>query len=174
MDENKQYCFLNDLDEAASNEEANYSNISQISRTSSIVNSVKILSEDHFIVRLIIYAVFCNPFIKFITSLLKFNENTKNLHYNTENENIENVISSKEKKTINTFLTFFLLISDIIILSMINEFYIKVFLFFINNLYLLYFSYSMFKEEFESTTNNYFINKMESSTWHELINKLNI
>jgi hypothetical protein len=154
--ENKEYFKLidpiDDLQSSTTQDESIIESISEISRTSCMVSSVKNLTKQNAYFKWIIYAIFCNPFIKLLIhifykmNIFKFED--FDIGYNP---NIEDLLSEKEKTTLTMFVLGLLSLFNILIVFLVRDFGFKLLLLTVNNMYLLLFAYTKYQEEKNNT-----------------------
>jgi hypothetical protein len=166
--QDKNYIFLADENENQCEGELQLIqdlNSSHMSRTSTIISSVKTISEYSYVAKIFVYIVFCNPFIKLITNT--FYKRISQLSDN-ENENIENILNQKEKKIISYTIVSLLMVFNLIIMIMINEYHLKAGILFVNNIYLFYFAFNLYNEEFKFNTDK---GKIKPISWEILMSQ---
>ncbi len=142
--------IIDPIDESDISTEGNTlgNNLTEISRTASVVQSVKKLSHENPYVRMVVYAIFCNPFIKLLINvfykLKLFRQEDFDKH---DERNVEDILTSNEKTNLTLFVLGILSIFNILIICFVKDFGLKVFILFVNNMYLLFFTYTKYREE---------------------------
>jgi hypothetical protein len=139
---------MDDLQEDQTQDNTLIQSISEINRSSCVVSSVKTLTKQNAYFKLVLYAIFCNPFIKLLIhifykmNIFKFED--FDIGYNP---NIEDLLSQKEKASLTMFVLGLLSLFNILIVFFVRDFGFKVLLLVVNNMYLLLFAYTKYQEE---------------------------
>jgi hypothetical protein len=145
LDSNMQYIEITQ----SNNEESELSNIkndSFISTKSKVLNSVRrIKIKDNMIGRILTFLVYCNPLLRFIINLS--NKNKCKSEEEKTQEDFNQLLSQKEKDVVINLVVIMLLIFNLVIIFSGMEYHHKVFVFFINNMYLLYFVFDIYRSE---------------------------
>ena len=105
------------------------------------------------------------------------NSNDTEIFWINDFENLNNILTNKEKRNLSIFIISILLIFNLAIYLMINQLHLKVAIFFINNLYLIYFTFNHYIDNKQINEENTSItdqknekNEYTNLEWDNLLN----
>ena len=117
---------------------------SNLSNLSIIVDKVKSSSERNIFLKFLFFIIYCNPFVKFLL-------NTVYIHcFNIKKSfDLQKILSKKERKIVSFIMISCLICIDFVLFfnNLCDEYYLKICLLFVNNLYLMYFVIGIYAEE---------------------------
>ena len=135
---------------------------SNLSNLSIVVDKVKSSTERNIFLKYLFFIIYCNPFVKFLL-------NTAYIHcFNIKkNFDLQKILSKKERKIVSFITISCLICIDFVLFftNLCDEYYLKVYLLFVNNLYLMYFVMGFYAEEKLRLAK-------KKGSWEGLINRL--
>ena len=133
-----------------------------LSNLSIIVDKVKSSTERNLFLRYLFFIIYCNPFVKFLLNAVYYHcFNTK------KNFDFQKILSKKERKIVSFITISCLICIDFVLFftNLCDEYYLKLCLLFVNNLYLMYFVMGFYAKEKLRL-------EEKKSSWEGLINRL--
>jgi hypothetical protein len=106
---------------------------------STVFENVKTISDHHFFIKILIWFILLNPFIKMLLKLL----NNKYFDCNA----IDKLLTQKEKQYLNIATIIILLAINLLIMLCVHDYAFRAIAYFINNIYLLLFVIDVYHEK---------------------------